>query len=1279
MQKLWILKGSMTLLSLADGFFLLKFSTAEDMEMVLSGGPWFLLGKPFILQRWSPKFKPKRDEAAPIPIWIKIVDFPLVLWTPTGISKIASYVNVPISVDTLTANHSRLTYARVCVLISKDSALPEEIPLEIEGEDLVLKVLYDWKPDKCEGCGSFIHPFSLCPKNPNPKPVLPPQPPRNRGRSTSRHHSSRPHRSPSNRPPPQSKNIVDKPLPSTAVVSNPPPLVQPQANHTDLLLASQTPILVQSQANQTNVSLPSASKTNPITNLNSPTKDSSSPIQHASPKPLLPPKIPLLNKFASLQEDDNHIAETIESVSESESASVSISVDDPGQTSKTDKNQHNTRSSSDKVKTPTKPKQSKGKSAKKAKAKISPSSATDPWFLRSHRLFENEGNYHNFGDSALGRIWIKWDSSVFSFKPISSSSQFIHSILSVGSFPPVFLSVIYASNAVEDRKHLWESLTSSSPPLDHPWVIMGDFNCYRYETEKAGGTMSSNGRLGELNSMIFNCGVQDLSSTGLFFTWYNQRADNPIHIKLDRVLVNNALLDFLPTAYYTVESHLGSDHSPLIFNSTHDKPISVRFMFKNYWINMEGYWDDVLEAFASRSARSPMASFYHSLQMLKRAFKNRNWSSSSFLSNALLEIKSKQHQCLAELQANPLDVELNHNLKKINEELASFQANWTSWLAQRAKVLWLTKGEDDLGFLFAKIRSRNNKNCIKEIVTSEGHFITFSDISKAIIKHFESLFNSSHTTPVLPFNIPTGNMVPPHFYGMLVSPLSFEEVKKAVFDGNENTAPGPDGFTYAFYRKSWHLIGLQVFNAVNNFFVTGSLPRGVKATAIALIPKCSHATNINDFRPISLCNVLYKIVAKVLSNRLKVVLPHIIHDSQSGFITTRCSTDNIILAAEILRDFKGSTKKFCAKLDIRKAFDTVSREYIIARLLQKGFPEVFVGWIKGCISDVHFSICLNGSLEGFFKSSSGLRQGCPLSPLLFCVAMDGLSQTLSDSHNFKGIKCKDVQISHLMYADDLLVVGEATIENARHLNRFYNSKNLLSRWYKAKFISPWKPWPLSASNYWKKISTTAFKIQSEIQFFVSKFSEFSFLWDPWLHGHFIEEASFADDASLVKDFYFNDTWHLPSSIPLGIRENILAVHNKGMNEVLWHGSSKWLFKNFVEVYHSSIPNVDWCNAIWHKKHTLKYAWFAWMARLGKLKTADNLLIQGIQVPQNCSLCSGMLVNHYHLFFTCDFSFFILKSILPDFNCFLLRPNLSQTYDFIENSVLYNKTEKDFCL
>ncbi|KAI0516493.1 hypothetical protein KFK09_009185 [Dendrobium nobile] len=85
-----------------------------------------------------------------------------------------------------------------------------------------------------------------------------------------------------------------------------------------------------------------------------------------------------------------------------------------------------------------------------------------------------------------------------------------------------------------------------------------------------------------------------------------------------------------------------------------------------------------------------------------------------------------------------------------------------------------------------------------------------------------------------------------------------------------------------------------------------------------------------------------------------------------------------------------------------------------------------------------------------------------------------------------------------------------------------------------------------------------------------------------------------------------------------------------------------------------------------------------MARIGKLKTADNLQLRGIQVPLNCSLCSCHLENHSHLFFDCDFTFYILKNILPDFNSFLFRPSLPQALDFIENSVNFNRTKKEFC-
>ncbi|KAI0489401.1 hypothetical protein KFK09_029243 [Dendrobium nobile] len=117
-------------------------------------------------------------------------------------------------------------------------------------------------------------------------------------------------------------------------------------------------------------------------------------------------------------------------------------------------------------------------------AKVSASSMDDLWFLRSHRLFENEGSCNNFLDSAPGRIWIKWDSSVFSFHQLFSSSQLIHGVISVGSFPPVYLSVIYAANTMEERKSLWDNLLDNIPPLDQPWVIMGDFNCCRFESEK---------------------------------------------------------------------------------------------------------------------------------------------------------------------------------------------------------------------------------------------------------------------------------------------------------------------------------------------------------------------------------------------------------------------------------------------------------------------------------------------------------------------------------------------------------------------------------------------------------------------------------------------------------------------------------------------------------------------------------------------------------------------------------------------------------------------------
>ncbi|KAI0501396.1 hypothetical protein KFK09_016341 [Dendrobium nobile] len=880
--------------------------------------------------------------------------------TPKGISTIASYIGNPLSVDSLTAKRARLTYARVCVSITKESTLPDEIPINIEGEDIMLKVIYDWKPSRCEGCGSLVHSYAACKLNPNPVPVvLPPPKPKNRGRSLSRNPRSQ-------IPAPAKPTSSEKEILAPAKPTHPEKVIMEGNSMTVNPFPKLSPALEKeiSPLNPNNCIGNDAI----IPNLNSPIEEISSSWQPSIPSEIPPAKVMLSNKFSALQtvdppdqvmEDTGSVKACRELVSANNLGLLCI-----------------------------------------LEAKVYNESINDPWFVNSHMIFNTEDNINNFDHSNPGRIWIKWNPSIITFSPLFIASQIIHGTVTVGTHPPVLISVIYAANKVCDSNILWDQLRNLVPDPSTAWVIMGDFNCYRSEEEKSGGQNTHNSPLGELNKVIFDCGLLDLASVGLFYTWYNQRLDLPIHIKLDRMLTNNAMLERFHDAFYKVLPTHSSDHSPLILAVSNCDKNPSRFMFKNFWVNMDGFWEVVLNAFDRHFNCSSIAAFYKSLQILKISLKRKNWSSSCYLLDAMNDLKYKQQQYIVDLQQDPLNLNLNLLYKHSCDNLNILSKAWSSWLYQRAKTKWLTNGENDLGFLYAHIRSRNNINIIKEITTSEGKFDNKDSIADAIIKHFKEVFNSPRPVNENDFNIPVGNIIPSDLVDSLTLPFTDLDIKNVVFNGSSCSAPG------------------------------------VKASAITLIPKRPHASNINDYRPISLCNVFYKIIAKLLANRMKTVLPLIIHESQAGFIHNRCTTDNILLASEVLREFNFNSNLFCAKLDIKKAFDTVSRKFLINRMRQKGFPDMFINWINSCISNVHFSICLNGSLEGFFNSSSGLRQGCPLSPLLFCIVMDALSCSLTSNYlgnNNPIFNINGKNFNHLMYADDLLVFGMAKAQNATNL------------------------------------------------------------------------------------------------------------------------------------------------------------------------------------------------------------------------------------------------------
>ncbi|XP_020674470.1 uncharacterized protein LOC110093811 [Dendrobium catenatum] len=225
-KKTWKLKGSLEMFSLSDGFFLFRFSCSEDFDTVWTKGIWFLLGKPFIMQKWHPKFKPKRENFTSIPIWVKIHDLPLACWNSEGISRIASKIGIPLAADTLTTKKTRLTYARVCVLVDCHASYPEEIKVSLDGDIVALKVQYEWRPSPCAHCKSLVHFSSFCPSKPQEegdKPNgfsnnLPP-----RGRS----HSRKPNNRSVSKPP--AGNLASSSSPALVINSRSDPPVTESA------------------------------------------------------------------------------------------------------------------------------------------------------------------------------------------------------------------------------------------------------------------------------------------------------------------------------------------------------------------------------------------------------------------------------------------------------------------------------------------------------------------------------------------------------------------------------------------------------------------------------------------------------------------------------------------------------------------------------------------------------------------------------------------------------------------------------------------------------------------------------------------------------------------------------------------------------------------------------------------------------------------------------------------------------------------------------------------
>ncbi|GJR55439.1 RNA-directed DNA polymerase, eukaryota [Tanacetum coccineum] len=304
-------------------------------------------------------------------------------------------------------------------------------------------------------------------------------------------------------------------------------------------------------------------------------------------------------------------------------------------------------------------------------------------------------------------------------------------------------------------------------------------------------------------------------------------------------------------------------------------------------------------------------------------------------------------------------------------ELHEINSVNASELSQKAKIRWSIEGDENSKFFHGIINKKRAQLAIRGIL-ADGNWISEPSLVKnEFFHHFSKQFSSPPSSYIcLDYEFPvrlTSDQVED-----LESEISNEEVKAAVWDCGVNKSPGPDGYTFEFFRKYWTFIGNDIIQAVKAFFANGCFPRGCNSSFIALIPKIQDAKFVKDFRPISLIGSTYKIISKILANRLCLVLPDLISDVQSAFVANRQILDGPFILNELMSWCKHTKfKGMIFKVDFEKVFDSVKWDYLDETLKSFGFGLKWRNWISGCLNNAKGSVLVNGNPTKEFQFSKG--------------------------------------------------------------------------------------------------------------------------------------------------------------------------------------------------------------------------------------------------------------------------------------------------------------------
>ncbi|XP_042509185.1 uncharacterized protein LOC122084826 [Macadamia integrifolia] len=604
------------------------------------------------------------------------------------------------------------------------------------------------------------------------------------------------------------------------------------------------------------------------------------------------------------------------------------------------------------------------------------------------------------------------------------------------------------------RRQLWLDLELLISSLV-PWSVMGDFNVTLLSHEKRGPGKFNLGSAAEFQAMIDACEFLSIPSQGKKFTWTNNRRRGHAVAVLDRNFCDEKWIDVFRNVKQGLLLSSVSDHAPLfVVSDVVQRPTNIPFRFHSFWMENDQFISVAEEAWKTQIVGDPIVVLAQKLKQVKENLKV--WGRATFpnLNDEVDKAKLKLKKVQDMIEVAGMNDELFNREADAKTVLLKVNQMYEKLWAEKAKLRWMKNGDCNSKIFHLSVK-------LRRVLEEE-------DVA-----------------------------------GLEIA-LSGDEIKQAVWDLDPVSSPSPDGFPGSFFRRCWAIVEGDFCRAVKNFFEKGWLPKGINNCFISLIPKVEGAASLDRFRTICMGNFYCKVISKILSSRLLVVLPKLVSEEQGAFQQGKIISANISLASELSNLMHSSVRGggMGLKLDVQKAYDSLAWEFLFAVMCKFGFSSRWICRIHNLLLSSRISILVNGGPVGFFGVGRGLQQGDPLSPFLFILAEEVL--------------CKGLR----SLAKDGLI---KSLPGAR-------GKKILVKWdevdgsLKTSYLS---------SSIWPGLKKVWRWVESHEQWTVGNGQRIIFWKDSWLGKKPIEElyglqlGLFDSMQAKVSDFICQDEWNFP--------------------------------------------------------------------------------------------------------------------------------------------------------